>query len=189
MNIVDRAKNIIRTPKTEWLAIAGEEPDAKQIITGYVLPLALIPAVAAMLGWGFVGAAYTTSFSLGIATGLMSLGTALLGVYLAAYVVDFLAPNFDSERNLGRAIQLVAYSYTPAWIAGVLLLLPFLSWLALLAGLYGIYLMYLGLPHIMNTPEDKVVVYLVVSIVVVLVVHFVLASILRMIFFGILGVS
>ena len=51
MNIVDRAKNIIMTPKTEWTAIAAEEPNVGQIISGYVIPLALIPAIAAMLGW------------------------------------------------------------------------------------------------------------------------------------------
>jgi hypothetical protein len=33
MNIVERAKNIIMTPKTEWSVIAGEQPNIAQIIT------------------------------------------------------------------------------------------------------------------------------------------------------------
>ncbi len=42
MNLVERAKNIIVTPKTEWEAVAAEEPNIQQILLGYVLPLALI---------------------------------------------------------------------------------------------------------------------------------------------------
>jgi hypothetical protein len=156
---------------------------------GYVLPLALIPAVAALIGWGLVGTAMMTSFTWGLAMGLTMFISALVGVYISAFVVDILAPNFGSQRGLGRAVQLVAYSYTPAWVAGVLHILPFLGWLASLASLYGLYLLYLGLPHTMKTPQDKVVVYLIVSIVVVIVVYFVLTAILTAIFFGIFGLS
>jgi len=38
MNIVERAKSIILTPKTEWLVVAAEEPNIRQIVTEYVLP-------------------------------------------------------------------------------------------------------------------------------------------------------
>jgi len=189
MSIVDRAKNIILTPKTEWPVVAGEEPNVGQIITGYVLPLALIPAVASLIGWGIVGTAFVTSFTWGLAMALTSFLTAVAGVYISAFVVDALAPNFGSQKGLGRAVQLVAYSHTPFWVCGIVLILPFLSWLVWLAGLYTLYLMYLGLPHTMKTPQDKVVVYLIVSIVVVLVVYFVLTAILTAIFFGIFGLS
>ncbi len=52
MNLVERAKNIIITPKTEWDVIAKEEPNIQQILFGYVLPLALIPTIAAIT-WQF----------------------------------------------------------------------------------------------------------------------------------------
>ena len=37
MNLVDRAKNILITPKTEWEVIKNESSSVQQIITGYVL--------------------------------------------------------------------------------------------------------------------------------------------------------
>ena len=170
MNLVDRAKNIILTPQTEWQVIAGEEPNVGQIMTGYVIPLALIPAVASIIGWGVVGGGIT-SFSYGIASGIVAFGVAILSVYLVALVVDFLAPNFGSQKNMGRAVQLVAYSSTPGWVAGILNIFPFIGWLAMLASLYGLYLMYLGLPHMMKTPQEKVVIYLIVGIIAVVVVY------------------
>jgi hypothetical protein len=105
------------------------------------------------------------------------------------HVLDFLAPNFGSQKNFGRAVQLVAYSYTPSWVAGIFYIIPALGILALLAGLYGLYLLYLGLPQIMKTPDDKVVIYLVVTIVAVIIVSFILTAILTAVVFGIFGLS
>ena len=189
MNIVDRAKNIIMTPKTEWTAIAAEEPNVGQIISGYVIPLALIPAIAAMLGYGLIGRGMASSFTWGIAMAIIGFVVALGGVYLTAYVIDMLAPNFGSQKNFGRAMQLVAYSYTPAWVAGILNIIPVLGVLVLVASIYGLYLMYLGFPHTMKTPDDKVVVYMVVSIVVLIVVYFVLTALLTAIVLGVFGLS
>ena len=189
MNIVDRAKNIILTPKTEWTAIAAEEPNVGQIISGYVIPLALIPAIAAMLGYGLIGRGMASSFTMGIAMAIIGFVVALGGVYLTAYVIDMLAPNFGSQKNFGRAMQLVAYSYTPAWVAGILNIIPVLGVLVLVASIYGLYLMYLGFPHTMKTPDEKVVVYMVVSIVVLIVVYFVLTALMTAIVLGVFGLS
>jgi len=189
MSLVDRAKNIIMTPKTEWPVIGAEEASAPQILTGYVVPLALIPAVASIIGYGLVGRGMMTSFTWGIAMGIIMFIATVAGVYLTAFVVDFLAPNFGSQKNFGRAMQLVAYSYTPAWVAGILYIVPVIGFLTIIASIYSIYLLYLGFPHTMKTPPDKVVVYMVVAIIVLIIVYFVLMAILTAIIFGIFGLS
>jgi hypothetical protein len=189
MNLVERAKNIIVTPKTEWDAVSAEEPNIQQILLGYVLPLALIPTIAVIIGWGMIGIFGFTSFTYGIAMGLVQLINAFLSVLVAGFVIDLLAPSFGSQKNMGRAVQLVAYSMTPIWIAGILNILPTIGWLAGLIGLYGLYLMYLGLSPLMKTPEDKKVGYLVVSIIVLIVVYFVIAAILTAIFMAVFGLS
>jgi hypothetical protein len=189
MNLVERAKNIIVTPKTEWDAVAAEEPNIQQILLGYVLPLALIPTIAVIIGWGTIGIFGFTSFTYGIAMGLVQLITAFLSVLVTGFVIDALAPSFGSAKNMGRAVQLVAYSMTPVWIAGILNILPTIGWLAGLLGLYGLYLMYLGLAPLMKTPEDKKVGYLVVSIIILIVVYFVIIAILTAILMAIFGLS
>lgn len=187
MNLVDRVKNIIMTPKTEWPVIAAEDANPTAILTGYVIPLAAVPAVATVIGTGFIGGPFGASLTFGIGTGVVSFITAVVGVYLTALVMDYLAPNFGSQKDFGRALQTVAYSYTPAWVGGILAILPAISWLGTLAGLYGLYIMYLGLPHTMKTPEDKTIVYMIVTIIVLVVIYSILALILGGIMVAILG--
>ena len=187
MNLVDRAKNIIMTPKTEWAVIAGETPNVSQIITGYVIPLALIPLIATILGGLLFTHLFSTAYMIAMAVGAFIV--VILAVFLTAYVIDFLAPNFGSEKNIGRAVQLVAYSYTPGWVAGILNIIPALGVIAMLASIYSIYLMYLGLPVLKKTPADKVVVYLVVAIIVLLVIYFILLMILGAIIATVIGVG
>jgi len=189
MNLVDRAKNIIISPKTEWDVVANEEPNIQQIITGYVLPLALVPTIAMIIGWGLVGILGFKSFTYGIAMGLVTFLNALIGVFIAAFVIDALAPSFGSQKNLGKAVQLVAFSMTPVWIGGILNVIPSISWLGSLFGLYGLYVLYLGFVPLMKTPEEKKVGYIIVSIVIVIVVYFVIAAILTAILLAVFGLS
>jgi len=189
MDIVERVKNIIMTPKTEWLVIAAEEPNTAQIFKGYVLPLALIQAIAHTIGLGVIGRGMVSSFSWGIAMGLIQFILAFVGVYLSAYVIAYLAPRFGSQQDMGRAVQLVAYSYTPAWVAGILSIVPVLGVLVFVGGLYGLYLMYLGLPQMMKTPQNKVIGYLVVTIIAMIVIYWIISLLLTSIIFSVFGLS
>jgi hypothetical protein len=117
MNLIDRVKNIIVTPNKEWDVITTEQPDAGKIITGYVLPLAGLAAIAAFIGYGLIGFNMLGFRISGIDWGLYQALTILIGaivsVYITALVVDLLAPSFASEKNFNRSVQLVAYSFTP----------------------------------------------------------------------------
>jgi hypothetical protein len=173
MAILDRVRNIILSPKTEWLAIDQEQETPVSLLTKYVIPLLLIGALAAFIGYGFIG---LDSFFLkikGIRWGawfaIRQLASGILGYFIATYVIDSLAPSFSSEKNLGKSAQLVAYASTPSWIAAFFLVLPTLSILGLF-GLYGIYLFYAGLPVLKKTPDDKRIVYMVIAALLVIVV-------------------
>jgi hypothetical protein len=190
MSLLDRAKNIILTPQTEWSTIAAETPNVQGIITGYVLPLALITPVASFIGGAVMsGATSSLGATYLIGVSVVTFITSILSVYIAAYVIDYLAPNFGSEKNFGRSFQLVAYTATPGWVAGIFQIVPALGVLAMVAGLYGIYVMYLGLPVMKKTPADKVVVYMIVSFIVLLAATFILTAIFTSIILGILGVG
>jgi len=189
MSLVDRAKNIITSPKSEWEVISNEPADMGSILTGYVIPMALIPAVASFIGYGLIGVGPFSSITMGIAYALISLLSTIIGVLLTAFVVNLLASGFDSEKDMGKAMQLVAYAYTPAWVGGILNIYPPLMIIGGLFGLYGIYLMYLGFPHMMKTPKDKVIVYMIVTVVVLFVAYLVIGGIISTIIFSIFGLS
>jgi uncharacterized membrane protein len=83
------------------------------------------------------------------------------GVWIIGRIIFFLAANFDSVPNEIRSFQLAAYSFTPFFLGGVCYILPFLSIFVFFAGFYGMYLLSLGLPVLMETPEEKTVFYIV----------------------------
>ena len=113
----------------------------------------------------------------GLVHAIVAYVLALVGVYVAALVIDWLAPKFQSQKSVIQALKLVAYSMTPMWIAGILMLVPVLGMLAIIAGLYGIYIFYLGVTPLMKTPADKVIPYMVVSAVVIIVIQIVIGAV------------
>jgi hypothetical protein len=90
-----------------------------------------------------------------------------------------LANNFKSEKKLDSSAQLVAYSSTASWVAGILLIVPVVGWLAAIAGwVYSVYLMYLGVGPVKKTPEDQRIVYVIIIIIVMIVISMIIAAIL-----------
>jgi hypothetical protein len=189
MNLTTRATNIITRPSSEWVVIAAEPADVTSIFVNYVLILAAIPAVCLFIGMGVI--AGFVAGGLGIVAALtgavLHYVTAVVGVFVAALVIQQLAPTFGSRGDTAQALKLVAYSYTPIWVAGVLYLVIFLSPLAIIAVLFAIYLFYIGLPVVMKTPADKVIPYMLVSALVIIVVQLVLRLILGVMWVAPLG--
>ncbi len=183
MNIVDRARNIILSPNTEWNVISAETPQRNQIIVGYVIPLAGLAAIAAFIGYGFIGvSAFGVKFvglDWGLFQAISKFISALLSVFITALVLDTLAPNFNSQKNFDRSLQLVAYAFTPVWIGDFLAIFPPLAIIGTLFGIYGLYLMYIGIPKLKFTPEDKHVGYFVVCIIVTVIVYIAIGWILN----------
>src|SRR5215475_16184931 len=55
MNLVERVKAILLTPKEEWPVIDSETGDANYLFTNYVAILAAIPAVCTFIGYAIFG--------------------------------------------------------------------------------------------------------------------------------------
>lgn len=177
MGMIDRMKNIMIAPRTEWDVIAAEPTPPRQVVLGYVLPLVVIAALAGFVSGSligtssFLGGTFRMPILWGLVLFVYQLLAGVLGVFVLAFIVDALAPTFGGQKDFRQAIKLVAYSYTSATVAAVLGILPWLGLLFALAfGLYCIYLLYLGLPKLMRNPPEKSVAYTVVIIVVAIVV-------------------
>ena len=180
MNLVERVKGIILTPKTEWPVIAGEPGDAGYLFSNYVAILAAIPAVCGFIGNVIVGMPIFAA----LLAAVIHYVLAFVTVYIVALIVNALAPTFNSQKSFASALKVTVYSYTPSWLAGVFLLIPGLRFLTIL-GLYGLYLLWLGLPPVMKTPADKSLVYTIVIVVCAIVVAILIGAIIT----AILGVG
>ena len=54
--LIGRVKDILTKPAATWDVIDGERPSVGSLYTGYVMPLAAIPAVAQAIGMTVFGA-------------------------------------------------------------------------------------------------------------------------------------
>jgi len=186
MNVIERATNIITKPSETWMEIKAEEGTIWDVYKSYVIILAAIPAIAQFIGNGIIGYSFFGGyfrFKIGI-TGALIYSIvyyilSLLSIYLEAIVINALAPTFNSQKNITNAFKSAAYSTTPAWLAGILYIIPPLSPLVLLVSLYGIYILYVGLPIMMETPKDKVLGYLIVTILAVFLISVIVGFIVN----------
>jgi len=175
MNLVDRAKNILLTPKTEWGVIESETHTVQGLYTGYVMILAAIPAIASFIGFSLIGVTtfvgtYRWPIANGIAHMILQYVLSLGMVYVLALIIDALAPTFGGQKNFMQAFKVAAFAPTASWLAGIFSIIPVLGILGIV-GLYSLYLLYLGLPRLMKTPEDKAIPYTVVLIIAAIVLY------------------
>ena len=174
MNLVDRIKNILLSPRTEWPTITGETATVQSLYVGYILILAAIAPLLIRSG----GAA--------IAVAIAQYVVALVITYLIALIVDALAPTFGGTKDFTQSLKLVAYSYTAPWLAGVFLLLGSTigGLIGLVAAIYAWYTFYLGVPVMKKCPPEKAVGYTIVVVLCGIVLAIVLGGVLMSMMFG-----
>ena len=187
--IIQRVIGIITKPVDEWKKIKGEQSTVVGLFTNYAIILAAIPAIAGLVGWMIVGRSFMgitiripfmRSFTWAILTYVFS----LVGVYLLSLVIDFLAPNFGAQKDIVTSTKIAVYAYTPAWVAGVLNIIPALAMIAMIAAIYSLYLLYLGIKDLKEPKEDKAAPYFIVVIIVGVVISFLVYYIVGTIAFG-----
>jgi hypothetical protein len=188
MNLVERVKNILLQPNSEWAVIEREPGDAGYLFPNYVCIVAAIPPVCSFIGTSIIGFG---PFRVGLVSGLLHAVVVyvltLVGVFVVAYIIDFLAGYFDGQKNLDNAMRVSAYAPTAAWVCGVFNIIPALVILGIL-GLYSLYLLHTGIASLMKPPAAKALIYTIAVVVCVFVVYLIIFSIVGALFgLGMIG--
>jgi hypothetical protein len=160
LNLPERVKNILMTPRSEWAAVAREFTEPAFLFVRYVAVLALVPALAGFIGQSLVGVKVSVgTFREPVLSGLAHAAIGYLLsfviVYVVALAIDLLAAPFGGRSNFMNALKLSVYAHTPVWLAGIFLLMPGLRFLTILS-LYGGYLLWTGLPVLLDVPRARV---------------------------------
>jgi hypothetical protein len=179
--LLARVRGILFTPRAEWGVIASEPVTARDLYVGYVAPLAAVGALASLIAAAFVGVSVPFEDRSRLGLGPATIGAVahfiltFAIVFSVAKIVDWLAPTFGGQRDRMRALQVTAYSFTPAWVAAALAIVPTLSAIATVIGFYALYLLYLGLPALMHAPIDKSLGFTVVVVICTFVLMVIVA--------------
>lgn len=142
----------------------------------YVAVIAAIPFIATILGdlWYYSPRSYGYVIAIAIATYALD----VIAVYVIGFLIWKLAAVFSTTTTQDRSTLLAALVYTPIFLVSIVDLVPFLSVLMVLGLLYGLYILYMGVPILLNTPQDKVLIYVVTTVVVAIVVYVIAGAIL-----------
>lgn len=184
MDLGTRVKNMLTTPRTEWVVVAAEPWTVADLYKSYIMPLAAIPVVAGLLhGWIFGYFGMRPGFFHSIFTALVTYVLSLAGVYVLGLIFSRLAPMFGGQQDDLAGLKLTAFGATASWVGGAFRLIPFVGWLvSLVLSLYSLYILYLGAPILMRIPPDRAVPYTVAVIVAAILISIVIGLIVGLIF-------
>jgi hypothetical protein len=165
-SIIQRTIKMFSAPDTYWNELIAEPGDIKSLLIPQMILFAAIPAIAHFLNNLFYG------HIMGALVALILTGPLNIGCWIGlGYIIDFLAPTFDGQRDLGQSMKLAAGAIIPGFIGQILFILPLpyvglgLGGLGALAGsIYGGYLLFRGLPVMNSTPDEKSLAYTIITI-------------------------
>ncbi|MDA4131290.1 MAG: YIP1 family protein, partial [Thaumarchaeota archaeon] len=150
-NIVGTFKHaidLVRSPSSVMTAYKDSDNSVKSLMIHYVAVLAAVPFIATLIGdlwyyslFGFLGfSRFFGAYAIGAA--IFTYIGDLAAVFIAGFIIWKLAPNFGTQTTQARATRLAAYAFTPAFLIGILDIIPPLSFLTFLGLLYGLYILY-----------------------------------------------
>jgi hypothetical protein len=197
-SLIARVRGLLLDAKTEIPKTIAEPGDFKSLLP-YVLVLQSVGALARFVSTGILGRYVAPQVVFGMRIGggwfrtpIASLVGAILGIALGvgvwwffAFILNQLAPSFGARKDEASAYKVAAWTATPIWIAGTLLIfgsVPYLDWLAPIGQLgaivYAVLIGMWALPLLMGTPETKapghVLAAMGITLAATLVVGFVL---------------
>jgi hypothetical protein len=171
---------LIRNPTGFMNVNRDNDTSIQTLMVNYVAVLAVVPFVATLIGdslfhLSFGGLALGYGFALAIVSYILD----IVAVFVVGFIMWKLGPSFGTTTTQIRATRLAAYTFTPFFLASIFDIIPIVGGIiAFLGVLYGLYILYLGMPIVLNTPKDRVISYLIVTIVVTFVVYFIIAAII-----------
>ncbi len=162
--VLSHVWGLMSHPEDEWKNIRKENCTIGKCYCSHVLLLAAIPPLAGYIGTTQVGwqvvprevNRLTPESALWIA--ILSYITILVAVFTVGKLIHWMGQTYGAKQTLPQCIALAAYTATPLFLIGIMLLYPLL-WFNLLIGLpalaYTVYLLYTGVPIIMGIPKER----------------------------------
>jgi len=177
-----RVFQLIRQPATVWrqIADAGEAPVVA--IYRHILPWLLVPLIFTVAGYGLIGKSHTGEFirlyekgwGIGLQYSMIYLLSAVSTLVAVSAIMSYLSPVFKARRNFQGALLLMAYSWTPLFLASLVSIWPQWAWLQMIAIPYSAYLIRAGAHLMTGIRPASLSVYALTAVVIAVSIFFIL---------------
>lgn len=151
-------------PKEEWGTIHEERYSIVHIFFAQISILAAIPALsmyigATQVGWSLTGEEYIKlAPSSALPAAVASYFACWVAVGFIAYSIHWMERTYGGRVGMNECLILTTFTATPLFLSGLSALYPML-WFNVMVGLvalcYSVYLLFIGVPVIMEIPEDR----------------------------------
>ncbi len=182
--IINRVRGVLMEPRREFVSILNENKSRGAVLSQYIIPFLTLFLVTTYLGSVIFG---PTTFRQGSGVVLRSIFHLILVVlvtlYGSAFILNKLFSIFQIPRNGTKAFTLMAYAFTPVYIAMILSgLLPRLEALLNLIGLYSIILFWIGSERLIEMPVERRQWFVPISLIIIILLYLAAKLILGAIF-------
>lgn len=163
--MIQHTVGMLVRPSATWRTVAGLTPSGLNILVLYPWVLAVFPAVAWYYGTSHVGwtvghyedvqrLTVESAFRISILFYLVM----VLSVVAIGYFIHWMSSTYGANSTLAKGIVIAGLTATPLFVTGLVGFYPSL-WVDLLIGIvaisWSVYLMYLGIPIVMDIPEER----------------------------------
>lgn len=187
--MINHAIGVLFKPASEWQDIARLPENSVNKLVLYPCIMALLPAVAWFYGTTNIG--WTVGDGDAIKLTADSARAIIILFYFAmvaavagiGYFVHWMAHTYGADSSIAKGIAIVGLTATPLFIAGASGFYPIL-WLDMIVGViavcWSVYLLYLGIPIVMDIPEERGFLFssAVIAICLVMVICIMVGSVI-----------
>jgi hypothetical protein len=163
--MIQHTFGLVTRPSAQWKTVADLPESSFKTLVLYPWFLAILPAVAwyygtTQVGWsvGEHGEVIKLTTTSARQICILFYFTMVACVSVIGYFIHWMSDTYGAESSITKGIVIASLSATPLFIAGLVGFYPLL-WLDMLIGVvavcWAVYLMYLGIPIVMDIPEER----------------------------------
>jgi hypothetical protein len=162
--MIQHTFGLLVKPDAQWRSVAALPARSLNILVLYPCIMALLPAVAWYYGTSRVG--WTVGDGAGIRLTVDSALQLCILFYFAmvscvvavGYFIHWMAGTYGADTSFVKGVVVAGLTVTPLFVFGLAGFYPLL-WVDMLLGViavsWSVYLLYLGIPIMMNIPEER----------------------------------
>jgi Yip1 domain len=163
--MIQHTFGLLVRPSAQWRTVADLPESSFKTLVLYPCFFAILPAVAwfygtTQIGWTVGDHGETIKLTAESARQICILFylTMVACVAIIGYFIHWMSDTYGAESSVTKGIVIAGLTATPMFLAGLVGFYPLL-WIDMLVGVaavsWSVYLMYLGIPIIMDIPEER----------------------------------
>ncbi|MEY4667806.1 MAG: hypothetical protein RL518_505 [Pseudomonadota bacterium] len=164
--LIQRVKTVVTDPSGCWDTVSADSRDAKSLFKEYAVPMAVLGALASLIG-SFVSGVATV---VGVGVVLLQFVSAVIMACASGFIMAFIATKVASmvggSVTLDRAYSWLLHASMVGFVGGLTMVVPFIGALVgFVASIATLYWGWKGIGPMIQVPAEKRVLFFIGTIV------------------------